>query len=65
MFKYYRFGVNYTIDLNYPTNSSIINRLTNIKVLYLPITFAYNIYSILTSRTTLSYTLSLSYNASN
>ena len=65
MFRYYRFEVNYTIDLNYPTNSPIINKLINIKALYLPIAFAYNIYSIPTSCTTLSHALSLSYNASN
>ena len=65
MFKYRRFKVNYTINLNYLTNSLVINKLTNIKALYLPITFAYNIYSIPTSYTTLSYALSLFYNTSN
>ena len=65
MFKYYRFEVNYTINFNYLTNSSIINKLTNIKALYLPITFTYAIYFIPTSCTTLSYILSLFYNAFN
>ena len=53
------------MDLNYFTNSFIINKLTNIKALYSPITLAYNIYFIPISYITLSYTLSLSYNASN
>ena len=65
MFKYYRFRVNYTIDLNYPTNSFIINKLINIKALYSLITFTYNIYSIPISYITLSYALSLFYNAFN
>ena len=65
MFKHYRFRVNYTIDLNYPINNPIINKLTNIKALYSPITFTYNIYSISISYITLSYILSLFYNASN
>ena len=65
MFRYYRFRVNYTIDFNYFTNSSIINKVNNIKALYLPITFTYNIYSISTSYITLSYALSLFCNTSN
>ena len=65
MFRHYRFRVNYTIDINYLTNSPIINKLINIKVLYSLITFAYAIYSIPTSYITLSYTLLFFYNASN
>ena len=61
MFRHYRFRVNYTIDLNYPTNSPVINKLTNIKALYLLIALAYNIYFIPTSYITLSYALSLSF----
>ena len=65
MFRYCLNKVNYTIDLNYLANSPIIDKLINIKVLYLPITFTYNIYFIPTSYITLSYALSLFYNAFN
>ena len=51
--------------LTYPANSLIIDELTNIKALYLPIALAYNIYSVPTSYITLSYALSLFCNASN